>query len=50
MAALFFTGVATGVAVVLEIQKRRDLLRKNRDLEAALREARLENDKLRNMV
>ena len=47
MAALFITGVATGVAVVLEIQKRRDLVRRNKDLEAALEEARLENDKLR---
>ena len=46
MAALFFTGVATGVAVVLEIQKRRDLMRKNKDLEAALREVRTERDKL----
>lgn len=50
MAALFFTGLATGVAVVLEIQKRRDLARQNKDLEAALKEARLENDKLRNRV
>lgn len=50
MAALFITGVATGVAVVLEIQKRRDLVRRNRDLEAALAEVRLENDKLRKRV
>lgn len=47
MAALFITGVATGVAVVLEIQKRRDLVKRNKNLEAALEEARLENDKLR---
>ena len=47
MAALFMTGVATGVVVVLEIQKRSDLLRRNRDLEAALTEVRRENDRLR---
>lgn len=47
MAALFMSGVATGVALVLEIQKRRDLIRRNKELEAALQEVTLENQRLK---
>lgn len=47
MAVLYLSGVATGVAVVLEIQKRRDLKKRNRDLEAALTEVTVENQKLK---
>ena len=47
MAALFMSGVATGVALVLEIQKRRDLTRRNKELEAALQEVTLENQRLK---
>ena len=50
MAALFLTGVATGVAVVLEIQKRRDLTRHNKELETALQEVMLENQRLKRKV
>jgi len=47
MAALFITGVATGIAAVLEIQKRRDLTKRNKELEAALQEVTLENHRLK---
>lgn len=46
MVALFVTGLATGAAVVLEIQKRSELTRRNKELETALREVRSERDKL----
>lgn len=47
MAALFITGLATGAAMVLEIQKRINLTRRNKELEAALQEVTLENQKLK---
>jgi Flp pilus assembly protein TadB len=47
MAALFITGLATGAAMVLEFQKRRELTKKNRELEAALQEVTLENARLK---
>ena len=46
MVALFVTGLATGAAVVLEIQKRSELNRRNKELEAALKEVRAERDTL----
>lgn len=46
MVALFAAGMATGVALVLELQKRGELKRKNRVLEAALREVTAERDRL----
>ena len=46
MVALFVTGLATGAAVVLEIQKRSEINRRNRELEAALKEVRAERDRL----
>ena len=46
MVALFVTGLATGAAVVLELQKRSSLCKRNKELEAALREVRAERDRL----
>ena len=42
MAALFISGLVTGVAFTLEVQKRRGLLKENADLKIALKEVNRE--------